>query len=105
MIEEERKKQTDILNEAKNDIELLNKKNRELNDAINSYKTDIGQMKRTIDGKDKEIAKMDDKIRILEQENEDRIKQLDKYKSGMTNEMQDMQQSKALTLKLICVFK
>ena len=102
MIEEERKKQTDILNEAKNDIELLNKKNRELNDAINSYKTDIGQMKRTIDGKDKEIAKMDDKIRILEQENEDRIKQLDKYKSGMTNEMQDMQQSKALTLKLIC---
>lgn len=98
MIEEERKKQTDILNEAKNDIELLNKKNRELNDAINSYKTDIGQMKRTIDGKDKEIAKMDDKIRILEQENEDRIKQLDKYKSGMTNEMQDMQQSKALTL-------
>ena len=105
MIEEERKKQTDILNEAKNDIELLNKKNRELNDAINSYKTDIGQMKRTIDGKDKEIAKMDDKIRILEQENEDRIKQLDKYKSGMTNEMQDMQQSKGLTLKLICVFK
>ena len=105
MIEEERKKQTDILNEAKNDIELLNKKNQELNDAINSYKTDIGQMKRTIDGKDKEIAKMDDKIRILEQENEDRIKQLDKYKSGMTNEMQDMQQSKTLTLKLICVFK
>ena len=105
MIEEERKKQTDILNEAKNDIELLNKKNQELNDAIKSYKTDIGQMKRTIDGKDKEIAKMDDKIRILEQENEDRIKQLDKYKSGMTNEMQDMQQSKTLTLKLICVFK
>lgn len=73
---------TDIDNKAQ-----LSKLADEMKELQNNLKTAY----KAIEEKTHLITQKDKEIKILEQENEDKIKLLDKYKSGVTGEMADLQ--------------
>lgn len=91
LLEEERQKQSNLLTEARKELEKHKATIQSLNNEITKITMTLDEKKLKLDDKDREIAKKNDQIKILEQENEDKIKQLDKFKSGMSMEMQEME--------------